>query len=72
VAEVGVHDDDKVALGELQAVDVCGSETELSCSRLEDDSVCAPDLLELFRDVLGAVRRAIVYDDDFPVEIAVR
>jgi hypothetical protein len=37
VREVGVHDDDEVAGGELQAVDVGSAEAELAGAGLEDD-----------------------------------
>jgi hypothetical protein len=51
----------------LQAVDVCGSQSEFPSSGLEDDVVGAPDFLELFGDFEGSVGGAIVDDDDFPV-----
>ena len=71
VAEVGVHDDDEVARGELQAVDVGGAETQLPGARLEDD-MGAVGLYELEGDFLGAIGRAVVNDDEFPVKLAVR
>ena len=71
VAEVGVHDDDEVARHELEPVDVGGSEAELSRAGLEDD-VRAVGLDKLLGDFLGAVRRAVVDDDELPVEFAAR
>lgn len=71
VAKVGVHDDDVVALGKLQAVDVGGAEPELARARLEDD-VGSVGLDELLGDVLGAVGRAVVDDDELPIDVAVR
>lgn len=71
VAEVGVHDDDEVAGDELQAVDVGSSETQLSGTSLEDD-VGSVGLDELVGDFLGAVGRAVVNDDEFPVQVAVK
>jgi hypothetical protein len=71
VAEVGVHDDDKVAGDELQAVDVGRSEAQLAGARLEDD-VGGVGLDELVGDILGAVGRAVVDDDEFPIQVAVR
>lgn len=68
VREVGVHDDDEVSRHELQAVYVCRPETELSCARFEED-VGRVSFGELVCDDLGAVWRAIVDDDEFPVEI---
>lgn len=70
VAEVGVHDDDKVAGDELQAVDVGRSEAQLAGARLEDD-VGGVGLDELVGDILGSVGRAVVDDDEFPVQVAV-
>ena len=67
VAEVGVHDYNKVSGGILQAVDVCSSKTELTSARLEDDVLGAPDILELFCDFEGAVGGAVVDDDDLPI-----
>lgn len=70
VTEIGVHDDNKIARRELQTVNVRRSETEFASSGLENDSVGAPDLLELFCDVLCAIGRSVVDYDDFPVEVA--
>lgn len=71
VAEVGIHDDDVVALGELQAVDVGGAKTELAGTSLEDD-MWGVRLHELLSDILGAVRRAVVDNDEFPIKVAER
>lgn len=70
VAEVGVHDDDIVAGRELKTVDVGGSQAEFACSWVQFDVQRADGGDELFGDVLGAVGRAVVDDDDFPVEVA--
>lgn len=67
VAEVGVHDYNEVSGGKLQAVDVCSSKTKLTSARLEDDVFGAPDLLELFGDLEGAIGGAVVDDDDLPI-----
>lgn len=71
VGEVGVHDDDKVAGDELQAVDVGRSEAKLAGSGLEDD-VGGVGLDELEGDFLGSIGGAVVDDDEFPFEIAAR
>lgn len=68
VAEVGVHDDNEVALGELKAVHVRRSEAELARSGLELD-MRAVGLDELVGDLLGTVGGAVVDDDEFPVEV---
>lgn len=72
VREIRVHDDDEVSGRELQAVDVGCSEAEFAGAGFEKDAGGAVGFDELFGDVLGAVGGAIVDDDDFVVEIAVR
>ena len=72
VAEIRVHDDDEVARGELQAVDVGGSETKFTGARADLDAGGCVDFLELGGDFLGAVGGAVVDDDEFPVEFAVK
>jgi hypothetical protein len=71
VAEVSVHDDNEVAGGILQAVDVGGAQTELALAGLEDDVFGAIEALELLADLEGTVRGAIVNDNDFPIEVAI-
>ena len=68
VREVGVHDDDIVAGGVLQTVNVGCSETEFAGASVEFYPVGAVGFDELFCDCLRAVGRAVVYDDDFPVQ----
>ena len=69
--EVGVHDDDEVSRGILQAVNVCGAEAEFAGAGVELYSVGAVGFDELLCDGLRAVWRAIVDDDDLPVELTV-
>lgn len=68
VAEIGIHDDDKVATCKLQAVHVCGAQAELASTSLELD-VRVVDLNQLPSDILGAIGRAVVNNDKFPVNI---
>lgn len=70
VAKVGVHDDDKVARGELETVHVRSAQAKLAGAGLQLH-VWAVGLDELVGDFLGAVGRAIVDNDEFPVELAV-
>lgn len=51
-------------------MDIGSSETELSCTRLQDDVFGAPEVLELLCDLECAVRGSVVDNDDFPVKIA--
>lgn len=67
--EVSVHDDDKVAGHEVEAVHVCCAETEFARSWLQDDVVFAEGALQLFGALEGAVGRGIVDDYDLPVEV---
>jgi hypothetical protein len=68
--EIGVHDDDEVAGRELEAVDVGRAEAEFARSRVQFDVRGAVGFDQLLCDVLGAVWRAIVDDEDFPVEFS--
>lgn len=70
VTEIGVHDDNEIARYKLKTVDVGRSKTEFAGSWLENDVVGTPYFLKLFGDFLGPVRRSIVDDDDFPVEVS--
>jgi hypothetical protein len=70
VREVGVHDDDEVALGELQPVDVGRAQAQLARARLQHDARGAVDLLQLLGNVLRAIRGAVVDDDEFPIELS--
>lgn len=71
MAEVGVHNDNKVARGVLKTVNVGGSKAKLAFTGLQVDMFGAPELLELFGDFQGAVGGAIVDDDNFPVQVAI-
>ena len=70
VGEVGVHDDDIGAAGELEAMNVGGAEAKFTGSRLQSDAFGGVELLELFGNGQGAVGGAVVDDDKFPVEFA--
>lgn len=70
VAEVGVHDDDKVARHKLQAMHVGRSQAQLSGPSLEHD-VGSVGRDELVGDFLRSVGRAVVDDDEFPIQLAI-
>ena len=69
VGEVGVHDDDEIASGILQAMDVGSTEAQLARSWLEDDALGSVKLLELLSDLEGPVRRGVVDNDQLPIEL---
>lgn len=71
VAEVGVHDDNKVARGIFQAVDVSCTQTKLALTGLKDDVFRAIEVLELLRDLEGAVRGSVVDDNNFPIQLSI-
>ena len=72
VAEIGVHDDNVVAGAVNKTVDVGGSKTELALAGLQVDVLGAVELLELLSDFEGAVRGAIVDNNDLPVQFTTR
>jgi hypothetical protein len=53
-------------------MDVGGSEAEFTGARADLDALGGVDFLELRGDFLGAVWGAVVDDDEFPVEVAVK
>jgi hypothetical protein len=69
VGEIGVHDDHIVSSDKLQAMYVCCSETKFACAGFEENVgvVC---LCELVGYLLCSIWRAIVDDDEFPVEFS--
>lgn len=69
VGEVSVHNDHVVSGDELEAMDVCSSETELAGARTELDLVAAVDFDELFCDILGAIGGCVVDDNELPSEV---
>jgi len=64
VREVRVHEDDKVARAQLQAVDVGGAEAELARALEHLQLLPAVDALQLERDGVRAVGRRVLDDDD--------
>jgi hypothetical protein len=71
VAEIGVHDDNKVAGGIFQAMDVSCTQAELSLAGLEDDVFGAIEFLELLRDLEGTVRGSVVNDNNLPIQLPI-
>ena len=71
VAEIGVHDNDEVAGNIFQAVHVRGSETKLALTGLQDNVFGAIELLELLRDLEGAVRGSVVDHNNLPIQLSI-
>lgn len=69
VAEIRIHNDDKVARGELQPVDVGRAEPELARAGVEFNFRGAVGGDELLCDLLRAVGGAVVDDEELPVEV---
>mmetsp|Transcript_33057 Transcript_33057/g.104592 ORF Transcript_33057/g.104592 Transcript_33057/m.104592 type:complete len:254 (-) Transcript_33057:78-839(-) len=67
VAHVGIHKDDVVSLGLLQAIHVGRAEPELALARQNHDAIRAVDALQLLRHGLRAVRAVVLHDDDLIV-----
>lgn len=68
VRKVGVHEDHEVAPAQLDAVLVGAAQAQLA-GALEDLDL-GEDLLELQRHLVGAIRAAVLDDDDLKVEVA--
>ena len=60
VAQISVHDDNKLADRVLQAVDIRRSETEFLFSRTEHDFTWAVDVLKLLRNFQGSIWRSVI------------
>jgi hypothetical protein len=56
MAQISVHNDDKLADRMLQPVNIRCSETEFLFSRSQDDFIRAIDLLKLFCDFQSSIR----------------
>ena len=65
--EIGVHDDYEGPRGELKSIDVGSTQAEFACARFEDYATSV-EALELLSYLQGAIRRAIVNNNNFPVE----
>ncbi len=72
VREVGIHDNDKVSCCELQTVYVGSPKTEFPSAGADLDTLRGVDFLELSSDFLSAIRRAIVDNNEFPLEVTVK
>jgi len=70
MGEVCVHDYHKIPSTKLQAVDVGGSQTELSCPRLQYNPIAPIYSSELLGYFLRSIRTGVIDNDDLPIEIA--
>lgn len=69
VAEIGVHDNNEVAGGVFQTMNIGRSQTKLTLTGFEDNVFRAIELLELLRDLEGAVRGSVVNDNNLPIQL---
>jgi hypothetical protein len=68
--EIRIHNNDKISGNELESVNIRGSEAELAGARLEQNLVRAIHADQLLRDLLRAIWRGVVDDDEFPLKVA--
>lgn len=68
VREISIHYDDIVARRKLHTVHICRAKSQLASAGLEVDVGCI-SFRELVSDDLGAIWRAVVNDNEFPVKI---
>lgn len=50
-------------------MNVCCTQAELPCTRLQDDVRAAVEILQLLGYLQCAIGGSVVYDDDFPVQL---
>jgi hypothetical protein len=67
--EIRIHDDYEISGNELEPVNIGGSEAELAGARLEQDLVRTVHADQLLCDLLRAIGRGVVNDDEFPLEV---
>lgn len=67
MAEIGIHDDDKIAICMFDAVYVSGAQTQFGTARLQHNLIIAVDYLQLLGHVQCSVRTAIIDDNNFEV-----
>lgn len=71
VREIRIHDYDEVSSAKFQAMYVRSAESKFAGAWLEHD-MWAVGFGQLVGDDLCAVRRAVVDDDEFPVQLSER
>lgn len=69
MTQIGIHNNDEIAICVFYAMNVCSSQAQFRCSRAQQNFILAVDLLQLLRNILSAVGTAIVDDNDFKVDI---
>lgn len=69
MGEIGIHNYNKISSRELQAVNVCGTETQLASSRSDLNVLRTVEFLQLCSYFLGSVGRAIIDNDKLPLEV---
>lgn len=70
VREIRVHEEDEIARGKLEAVNVRAPEAKLATALEDLQAVAAKNTLQCQGDFVRAVRAAVLHDDDLVVEFA--
>ncbi len=68
VREISVHQNHEFTSAFTETIDVCGTETELSWTRMQLDFVLTVDALEFLDNVLGAIGGVVIDDNHFHVD----
>lgn len=63
MAEISIHDDNKVAASMLDAVYICGTQAQLWCSWSQQDTVFSVDCLQLLGYIECSIGTAVIDDD---------
>lgn len=69
MTQVGIHDNDKIAICMFDAVNICRAQAQFRCSWPQQDFIFSVNLLQLLGNIQGPVRAAIVDDNNLKVQI---
>ncbi len=70
MGEISIHEENKVARAVINSFNNSASQSELSWTSMQNDLVLPIDALKLFDNILRAIWRVIIYNDDFEVQLA--
>lgn len=71
MTQIGIHNNDKITVGMLDAMNVCSSQTQFWCSWTQQNFIFTVNQLQLFGNIQCSVRTTIVDDNYFKVEFTV-